>query len=234
MSTKTYLLAGCTSGIGFETLRRLRGDGYRVVAAVRDRSALGEFGDLDCIEFDAESDAVSFSLPDAIDGLVYFPGTISLKPFRSFRDQDFRRDLEINFLGAVRLLRAALPALQKAERASVVFFSTVAARTGMPFHTSIAAAKSALEGFSRALAAELAPKIRVNCIAPSLTETRLAAHLIDTDAKRDGSRQRHPLKRLGDAGDVAELVRFLLSDHAGFITGQTLPVDGGLSSLRLL
>ncbi len=234
MTTKTFLLAGCTSGIGLETLKALRIDGHRVIAAVRNRDSLAEFEDVESVEFDAEKTELQMELPEAIDGLAYFPGTITLKSFRALRDEDFRRDLEVNLFGAVRLIRAALPSLQKSEHGSIVLFSTVAAQTGMPFHTSIAAAKSAVEGLARALAAELAPRIRVNCIAPSLTRTPLASGLIDTDTKLEARRQRHPLKRIGDPAEVAQLVRFLFSDAAGFITGQVLPIDGGLSSLRLL
>jgi 3-oxoacyl-[acyl-carrier protein] reductase len=234
MTTRTYLLAGCTSGIGFETLKLLRTSGNRVIAAVRNREPLSDLADLEVVDFEAQKEMVQLTLPEALDGLVYFPGTINLKPFRGFKDADFHRDLEINFMGAVRLIRAALPALQKAESSSVVLFSSVAAQTGMPFHTSIAAAKGAVEGFTRALAAELAPRVRVNCIAPSLTDTPLAAQFLNTDAKQELSRQRHPAKRIGDPADIAQLVQMLLGDASKFITGQILPVDGGLSSLRLL
>ncbi len=140
MTTKTYLLAGCTSGIGLETLKALRADGHRLIAAVRNRESLAEFEDVESVEFDAEKTELQMELPEAIDGLAYFPGTITLKSFRALRDEDFRRDLEVNLFGAVRLIRAALPTLQKSKHGSIVLFSTVAAQTGMPFHTSIAAA----------------------------------------------------------------------------------------------
>jgi len=235
MTAKTFLLAGCTSGIGLETLKALRADGHRIVAAVRNLDALAEFDDVQVIEFESENANLALELPDALDGLAYFPGTITLKSFRALTDDDFRRDLEINFLGATRLIRAALPSLQNsASISSIVLFSTVAARTGFPFHTSIAAAKGAVESFARALAAELAPRIRVNCIAPSLTDTPLAAALVDNETKLSASRDRHPLKRIGDPAEVAQLVRFLFSDAGGFITGQVLRVDGGLSALRLV
>lgn len=232
---KTLLLAGCTSGIGLETLKALRAEGHRVVAAVRDRAPLTAFEGLEVVDFEAENSQPEIGgLPEKIDGLVYFPGTITLKSFRALKDSDFQKDLEVNLLGAVRLIRAALPALQKVESASIVLFSTVAAETGMPFHSSIAAAKGAVVGFGRSLAAELAPKIRVNCVAPSLTRTPLAAGLIDTDAKMEASRQGHPLKRIGDPAEVAQLASFLLSDASRFITGQVIGIDGGLSTLRLV
>ncbi|MBA2433362.1 MAG: SDR family oxidoreductase [Chthoniobacterales bacterium] len=233
MTPRTYLLAGCTSGMGLATLRLLHAEGHRIIAAVRNAEPLSAFAGVERIPFEAENEDLVLELPESIDGIVYFPGTITLKPFRGLKETDFRRDLEVNFLGATRFIRAALPALQTSGRGAIVLFSSVAAQTGMPFHTSIAAAKGAVEGFARALAAELAPGIRVNCIAPSLTETRLASHLLDSDSKREASRQRHPAKRIGDPAETAQLVRLLLSEEAGFITGQVLPIDGGLSSLRL-
>ncbi len=233
MNAKTYLIAGGTSGIGQATLKALRADGHRVVAAVRNRERMEESESGDVIAFDANEADASLSVPAVIDGLVYFPGTITLKPFRALKDEDFRRDMEVNCFGAVRFIRAALPALQKSASASIVLFSTVAVQTGMPFHASIASAKGAVEGLTRALAAELAPKVRVNCVAPSLTDTPLAASLLNTEAKAQAGRDRHPLKRIGDPVQTAELVRFLLSDAAGFITGQVIGVDGGFSALRV-
>ncbi|MEM7014232.1 MAG: SDR family oxidoreductase [Verrucomicrobiota bacterium] len=227
--SSTYLLAGGNSGIGLETRRLLVERGDRVVCAVRNP---GQLSDTETVQFDAEVADRPLETPDVLDGVVYFPGTINLKPFGGLKDADFQRDFEVNLLGAVRFLRAALPSLKRAESASVVLFSTVAVQTGLPFHASIAAAKGAVEGLTRSLAAELAPKIRVNSIAPSLTDTPLASRLLDNESKTEAARQRHPLKRVGTANEIAKLVTYLLSEDSRFVTGQIFNADGGLSSIK--
>ncbi len=234
--SRTILIAGGNSGIGLETVRQLRQQpDTRIVCAVRNPGPLADFDDVETFPFDAtDSDPDLSGLPDSLDGFVYFPGTIHLKPFHRFTDDDFLADLQVNFLGAVRLLRASLPALKSADRAGIVFFSTVAVGTGLQFHTSIAAAKGALEAFSRSLAAELAPKIRVNAIAPSLTDSPLASNLLGTDDKVEASKKRHPLHQVGNPADFAKAVIYLLGDDSRFMTGQVLTLDGGLSRLRLL
>lgn len=229
---KTILIAGGNSGIGLETVKLLHGRGTQLVCAGRSRENLGDLSDIDTLPFDAANDSPGLELPDQIHGAVYFPGTINLKPFHGLSDQDYRDDFEINLMGAVRFLRAALPSMKRTESASVVLFSTVAVQTGLAFHASIAAAKGAVEGLTRSLAAEWAPKIRVNSIAPSLTDTPLASRLLDSDAKASAAAERHPLKQVGSPGDVAELVAYLLGDSSKFMTGQVLKVDGGLSAVR--
>lgn len=190
---------------------------------------------VETLPFDATDPAsLPAPLPERLDGFVYFPGTINLKPFHRLTDDDFLLDWQVNFLGAVRLLRAALPSLKQSDHAGIILFSTVAVATGMPFHSSIAAAKGAVEALTRSLAAELAPKIRVNAIAPSLTRTPLASSLLASEERIEASKKRHPLMEIGDPADVAAAVEYLLGGESKFITGQVLALDGGLSRLRLL
>jgi len=227
---RTILLIGGNSGIGAATARLLASQGDSVIAAARTPRPLAEAG-VPVQPFDASQPAL-FDLPPALDGLVYFPGTITLKPFHRLTPEDFLRDFQINCLGAAAAIQAALPSLKAAPAASIILFSTVAVAQGMPFHSSVSAAKGAVEGMALALAAEFAPKIRVNVIAPSLTDTPLAGTLLGTEAKREASAKRHPLQQVGDPEDVAKLVAFLLSDASKFMTGQVLRPDGGLSSIR--
>lgn len=235
MEERTILIAGGNSGIGLETVRLLAATpGTRVVCAVRHSDPLSGLPGVETLPFDAtDPEPALDALPPVIHGFAYFPGTITLKPFHRLTDEDYLRDFQINFLGAVRLLRHSLPALKKADRAAVLLFSSVAASVGMPYHASIAAAKGAVEAFARSLAAELAPRIRVNVIAPSLTDTPLAGSLLGSEEKTEAARQRHPLKQVGQPADLAAAACFLLSDEARFLTGQVIPIDGGLSSLRL-
>jgi len=221
---------GGNTGIGLSVVRLLAQAGHRVHLAARNP---GEAGSLSASvrPFDAASPA-GLAWPERLDGLAYFPGTIALKPFHRMTDEDFRRDLQVNFFGAVEALRSALPALKAAGSASVVLFSTVAVAQGMPMHSGIAAAKGALEGLARSLAAEWAPAVRVNLVAPGLTDTPLAAPLLNADAKREAAAKRHPLQRVGTPDQVAELAAWLLGPGSAFMTGQVLRPDGGLSSVR--
>ncbi|MCX8147642.1 SDR family NAD(P)-dependent oxidoreductase [Thermaurantimonas aggregans] len=227
---KNILVIGASSGIGKYVAESLVKSGNNVYAAQR-RSA--EIPGVKNIPYDVTSQTPISPLPDVLDGLVYCPGTINLKPFNRISDTELREEFEINFFGAFRILQACLPALKKSAQASVVFFSTVAVQTGMPFHAGIASAKGAIEGLTRSLAAELAPSIRVNAIAPSLTDTPLANKLLNTDAKQESARQRHPLKRYGSTEDVGNAVLWLLSAQSSWVTGQILHIDGGMSSLKV-
>ena len=172
-------------------------------------------------------------MPERLDGVVYCPGSIRLKPFARLREQELRDDLDLNLLGAVRTLQAASEPLKRSDRAAVVLFSTVAVGTGMPFHASVAAAKGAVEGLTRSLAAEWAPAIRVNAVAPTITDTPLAGRLLNSDEKRQTAADRHPLKRIATPEDIADAVRWLLTGNS-LVTGQVLQLDAGLSELRLL
>lgn len=172
-------------------------------------------------------------LPQQLHGLVYAVGSITLKPFGRLTDEDFLKDFQLNVLGAARLIRHALKPIKNAAGASIVLISSVAARTGMPYHASIAAAKAALEGMALTLAAELAfQKVRVNVVAPSLTDTPLAQGLLNSTEKREASAKRHPLGKIGQPEDISELIAFLLSDNSSWMTGQVIGLDGGLGKLK--
>ena len=229
---KNIVLIGGSKGIGLSITELLQDDNNLFVAS---RTT----GELDTslvthLEFDVQKDDItSLNLPDQIDGLVFCPGSINLKPFKMLKPSDFEEDLNINFMSLVKAVHALLPKLKKSEQASLVFFSTVAVKVGMPFHTSVAAAKGAIEGFAKALAAEYAPTFRVNVIAPSLTDTPLAAQLLNNDKKREKMNDRHPLKRVGATEDIAAIAKFLLTDQSAWITGQVFGVDGGMSTCLL-
>ncbi len=228
--SKHIAIIGGTSGIGRATVAQLQADGHTVYAACRSPDKLADLG-IVAQPFDAAAPS-PLTWPERLDGFVYFPGSITLKPFHRLTAEDFQRDLQVNLFGAIAALQSALPALKASGNASVVLFSTVAVAQGMPMHASIAAAKGAVEGLAKSLAAEWAPAIRVNVIAPSLTDTPLAGALLNSDLKKEAAAKRHPLQQVGRSEDMATLVAHLLSGHARFMTGQVLHVDGGLSSVR--
>ena len=235
MSNKNYVIIGGSSGIGLSLVKKLGQKGHQVTVISRTSEELAGLSNVTHLQKDILADEVDKDeLPEVIDGLAYCPGSINLKPFRSLKPAAFLEDFNINVIGAVKVMQAAQRALKKAEMpASVVLFSTVAVGQGMPFHASVAAAKGAVEGLTRSLAAEWAPRMRVNCIAPSLTDTPMAARLLATPEKTEASAQRHPLKRVGTPDDIASLAHFLLSENSGWITGQVLGVDGGMSTLKV-
>ncbi len=235
MSDGTFVIAGGSGGIGLEIARQLAPRAARVEIWSRTPGELEQDNVVSHVACDFTADEPLPAAPDQVRGAVYCPGSITLRSFRSLTSADFRQDLEVNLLGAVRFLQAIQPRLAGVEGrpASVVLFSTVAVAQGMPMHASIAAAKGAVEGLARSLAAEWAPKVRVNVIAPALTDTPLASRLLSSPEKREAMAARYPLKRIGTAGEAAALARFLLSDESGWITGQVLHSDGGLSSLRV-
>lgn len=179
------------------------------------------------------ADVVADELPDvpSVRHLVYFPGTINLKPFGSLSDADFLNDFQVNVLGAVRVIRKYLPMLKKAENSSITLFSTVAVAQGMPYHASVAVAKAGIEGLTRSLAAELAPTVRVNCLALNITDTPLAKRILRNEKAREGITERQPLKRILSPEEVAEMVEFITTRAHG-MTGQVVGLDLGLSTLR--
>lgn len=234
MDAKNYLIVGGSSGIGLEIAKALHEKNNAVYVASRSNDALADLDGVHHLRLDVQAESFEFEgLPDVLDGIVYCPGTIRLKPFHRLTIDEFLEDWQVNFLGAVKTIQACLPRLKKATTgAAIVLFSTVAVKTGMPFHASVAGAKAAVEGLTRSLAAEFAPRIRVNAIAPSLTDTPLAQNLLSSEEKRKASAERHPAKRIGTPQEMAQIAVHLLSDAGAWMTGQIIHVDGGMSALR--
>lgn len=227
---KTFLFAGASSAMAVETAKYLQAEGHKVIGL----STKEKTYDYDAFyKIEKYRTGIFPSLDEPLHGAVYFPGSINLKPFKRIAEADFLNDYEINALGAAVFAQAYVDQLKKSGQGSLVFISSVAAGVGMPFHTSISMAKGALEGLTKALAAEYAPGIRVNCVAPSLTETPMAARLINTPEKAEALKNRNPLKKNGSPQDLAGILAFLLGDQSGWITGQIIYVDGGMGSLKV-
>lgn len=226
---KNILIVGGSSGIGLELVRLLK-DTHHVLVASRTPGPLASMGVTHLPLDVTEADGNLPGLPETLDGLVYCPGSVNLKPFKMLGVETFRADLELNFLGLVRVLQPLMSRFR--EGASLVFFSSVAVGRGMPFHTSVSASKGAIEGFARALAAEYAPKLRVNVIAPSLVDTPLTARMLNHEKKRENLAARHPLGRVGQPADIARMASFLLSDESSWMSGQVIGIDGGVSTLQ--
>jgi 3-oxoacyl-[acyl-carrier protein] reductase len=227
---KNILLIGGSYGIGLAIAKEMANDNTIYIAS-RTSETISDLN-IHYIPFDASTDVLDTSkLPDVIDGLVYCPGSINLRPFKGLKPESFESDLQINFISLVKVIQTVLPNLMASNQSSIVLFSTVAVSMGMPFHTSVSAAKGAIEGFAKALAAEYAPKIRVNVIAPSLTDTPLANKFLNSEEKKEKSAQRNPMKKVGTSEDIAQMASFLLSDKSSWISGQIFHVDGGMSTL---
>lgn len=227
---KTVIVIGGSKGIG-EAIVKDQLHYNKVVSISRTLASLEHenFSQYRC-------DVVQDELPhlEEVDALVYCPGTINLKPFQRLAVDDFTEDFSINVLGAVKAIQSYLPQLKKSKAApSILLFSTVAVKMGMPFHTSISAAKGAVEGFAKSLAAELAPLVRVHCIAPTLTETTLASRILRNDRLMEAHADRHPLKKIVKPEEVAHLASFLMSNKAMSLTGQIVELDCGLVNLKL-
>jgi 3-oxoacyl-[acyl-carrier protein] reductase len=230
---KNIVVVGAGRGIGLATVKALQNENLFTIS----HQLTNELADFNTAFYplDAAKDdlALLADLPEVIHGIVYCPGSINLRPFNRLTAQDFLNDFQQNVLGAIAVIQYLLARLKKADGASIVLFSSVAVKMGMPFHASIAAAKGAIEGLAKSLAAELATsKIRVNVIAPSLTDTPLASALLSSDEKREAAAKRHPLNSIGSADEIGQLVAFLIQDNSRWITGQVIGVDGGIGSLK--
>ncbi len=232
-----FVIAGGSKGIGLELVRRLKPNADRIDVYSRNIDELVVDEQVRHHVCDFVQEEIQFeALPDTIHGAVYCPGSINLRSFRSLKVNDFRNDLEVNLIGAIKFLQGCLTGLRKGsgeQTASVVLFSTIAVAQGMPMHASVSAAKGAIEGLTRSLAAEWAPKIRVNCLAPALTDTPLASRLLSNDERRKAMADKYPLGRIGLPRDLASLAQFLLSPDSSWITGQVIGVDGGMSRLSV-
>ena len=228
-----YFIVGGSSGIGRQLTLQLSRNGNKVYSTwfkdeILEKEENIEYNFLNVLEDEINVDF----LPGEIDGLAYCPGSINLKPFHRIKPEQFLKDYELQLVGAVKMIQAVLPKLKKSKSASIVLFSTVAVQTGFSFHSLVSSSKGAVEGLVRSLSAEFAPAIRVNGIAPSLTDTPMAERLINTTEKKELNAQRHPLKRIGSPTDSANAAEYLLSEKSGWVTGQILHVDGGISTLK--
>ncbi len=236
LKDKTYIIAGGSKGIGLALTDQLLDSGALVHVFSR---TIGELAIRDRLRHHvcdfSTDDFESMDLPETIHGVAYCPGTINLRSFRGLKLDEIRTDFEVNAMGAVKFLKGCLTGLKAGASpspSSVVLFSTVAVGSGLPMHASIAMAKGAIEGLTRSLAAELSPNTRVNCLAPALTDTPLAANFFSTDEKRAAMDAKYPLRRAGTATDSASMASMLLSPDSGWITGQIIGVDGGMSAVR--
>ena len=238
--TRKIVIYGGSGGIGSATARLLRERGYhlhlvgrseaKLVAIATELGASFTTGDVTDVSLFSRA---ANEAGEVLDGLVYAVGTINLRSFQRLAEADYLNDFRLNALGAALAIQAALPALKKSTGiASVVLFSSVAARQGFSFHASMGMAKGAVSGLTLSLAAELAPKVRVNAIAPSLTRTPLAEGILSSEQMAASMAGLHAMQRLGTPADMAALAAFLVSPEASWITGQIIGVDGGRSTLR--
>ena len=230
---KNFLIVGGSSGIGESLVNILKLKGVHIYATYNKTIVNSDDLNVSYHPLDVSEETLDLSfLPDKLDGFVYCPGSINLKPFHRIPPNEFMEDYQLQVVGAIKVLQQILPYLKKSKDASILFFSTVAVQTGFNFHSQVAASKGAIEGLTKSLAAEFAPGIRVNAIAPSITNTPLASNFLNSDAKITANIERHPLKRIGTPNDIANMASFLLGEESSWITGQILTVDGGISTIK--
>lgn len=228
-----YLIIGGSSGIGSALVAQLVEEGHQVFATYNTHPVTSSFPNLSYYPLNVLDETLNLSfLPEKLNGIAFCPGAIQLKPFARIQPADFIADYHLQVVGAIKVIQGALPALKNAEQASIVLFSTVAVQLGLNFHSLVSASKGAIEGLTKSLAAEFAPKIRVNAIAPSLTNTPLASSLLNSDQKIEANAERHPLKRVGKPEDISAMAAFLLSPKTSWMTGQILSVDGGMGTIK--
>ena len=227
---KNIVIIGGSKGIGAEIVKQQLANNNQVFNFSRNAPEVSS-PNLKHFELNVLSDI----LPEIenIDTLIYCPGSINLKPIGSLSIDDFRNDFEINVIGAVKAIQKYLPTLKKGNDPSIVLFSTVAVKLGMPYHASIATAKAGIEGLVKSLGAELASVVRVNAIAPTITETTLAANILRNDRMKENMIERHPMKGYLKPEEVAQMANFLLSNNAKSISGQIFEMDYGLVSFKL-
>lgn len=230
---RNYVVIGGSSGIGKELVTLLKEDGGNIFATYNKNKVEGNHENITYHQFDVLNDTLNLDdLPQEIHGLAYCPGSINLKPFHRFKDEHFMDDFKLQVLGATKIIKQLLPRMKATEDASIVLFSTIAVQRGFSFHSQVAISKGAIEGLTRALSAEFAPKIRVNAVAPSLTNTSLAGRLLSTPEKIAAHAENNPLKRVGSAKEVAEAAAYLLTPKSSWVTGQILHIDGGYSIIK--
>ena len=227
-NNKTYVFAGSSSAIAKSSAESLRSQGHKVIQISRSIPDGEEQYQVDKYEMGSFP-----KIEEKINGLVYFPGTINLKSFGQLTMQDFQQDFSIHVLGAVAFVKSYVNLLEKDGKSSIVFISSVAGSVGMPFHSSVSVSKAAIEGLTKSLAAEFAPGLRVNAIAPSLVNTPLGERFVNTPEKQSAIEKRNPMRKVGDPADIANMINFLLSEQSSWITGQILGVDGGMNNIKL-
>jgi len=229
-----YCIIGASSGIGKAIALQLANAGHHVFGTFNKHEVEPQHHNIHYHKLNVLDENISLDfLPDVINGVIYCPGSINLTLFERIKPQDFANDYNLQVVGAVKVIQVIMPRLKNSQNAAILLFSTVAVSVGLPYHAQVSASKGAIEGLTRALSAEYAPKIRVNCIAPSLTDTPLAVSLLNTEQKKELNAQKHPMKRIGTVEDIASAATFLLSEKATWITGQIFHIDGGFSTLKI-